>query len=270
MTLTFLHDLQDILPPCILRHLLTYTSYISSAHPHGILPRLLPRPTIRHLSSYIANLELRGQLHFTTSSTIKKRKMSRPEELPRSASPQKRRAGSAPLDSDQDTIQDVDMPSAPPSATNHTDALIVDADPVEGGEDMQEGDPDSPRDDTSITAQADGNDEDFPDIVGLGMDQASVEETQPGSELEGVTLAADSPGGNVAPEQGPADLEKEQDLDAGESKAQTQNGSSTSNTDEATDSDAKTVDTAATSASTDGQAKNCKSRRLTDCSPAAC
>lgn len=191
--------------------------------------------------------------------------MSRPEELPRSASPLKRRAGSVPLEDNPDATEDVDMLSLPPSAANE-DASGLDGDVIQGAETAaQEENADSPRDDTSTTAQIDDVDEDIPNLRNLEMDRSSVEETQVGSDFEDNALAAEGRAEEAAQELD-AELGKEEDQDfgAGASKATTQNGSSTTNTDEAADSDSKTVDTVATGTSVDGTTKSCKHVFLLD------
>lgn len=206
----------------------------------------------------LATLELRRQLPFTTSSTIRKRKMSRPEDLPRSASPLKRRAPSVPLEDNPDATQDVDMLSLPPSAANQ-DTPVADGESIEGVEEVvQEESADSPRDDASTAAQVDDIDEDLPSLNGLDMDRASVGETQVGSDIGDHNLSADHPAGDDSQEQN-AEPRKEDERNSGESKDPTQIESSTTNTDEAADSDSKTVDTAATSTSVDGAVKNGKS-----------
>lgn len=183
--------------------------------------------------------------------------MSRPEELPRSASPLKRRAGSVPLEDNPDATEDVDMLPLPPSAADDDASGLV-GDAIHGVEEAaQEGNADSPRDDASTTAQTDDVDEDIPNLRNLEMDRASVEETQVGSDLEDNTLAAGHPAGDGAQELD-TELGKEEDQNFDASKATTQNGSSTTNTDEAADSDSKTVDTVATGTSVDGTTKSCK------------
>lgn len=182
--------------------------------------------------------------------------MSRPEDLPRAASPLKRRAGSAPPDDDPDAT-DVDMLALPPAA-NSEDVSIADGDIIQDVErTVQEVRAESPSDDASATAQVDNRDEDTPDINlnlnDLDMDRSSVYETHVGSDIEDNATTADNPGG------GADDAQQQQDLkqDAGEIKAQeAQNDSSTTNTDEAADSDAKTADTVGTSTSIEEPAKN--------------
>ncbi|KAF3769958.1 hypothetical protein M406DRAFT_348971 [Cryphonectria parasitica EP155] len=183
--------------------------------------------------------------------------MSRPEELPRSASPLKRRAGSAAPDDNQDATKDVDMLSLPAAAGGNQDAPIVDGPPVEGVEEaVQEGNIDSPQDDASITAQADGNEEDIPDLVGLDMDRASVEDTQPGSDIGESILLRDGSGGDYLSEKDPvgaAEVQKGQS--SGDSRAQIENGSRAANTDETADLDSKMLDAAATNATANGPTK---------------
>lgn len=150
------------------------------------------------------------------------------------------------------------MLSLPPAAANHTTPVAT-GDSLEGADEgEQEEGADSPRDDASTTAQVDDVDEDLPSLTGLDMDRASVGETQVGSDIGDSNLAVDSPAGDdVAEEEGP-EQKKEGEHISGEGKDSTQNESSTTNTDEAADSDSRTVDTAATSTSIDGAAKNGK------------
>lgn len=211
-----------------------------------------------------ATLELRRQLPFTTSSTIKKRKMSRPEDLPRSASPLKRRAPSVPLEDDPNATQDVDMLSQPPAAANK-DTPILDGHSIEAvEEDVLEENADSLRDDASTAANVDDADEDLPSLTGLDMDRSSVGETQVGSDVGDIgdigddNLAVDTARGDDTQVQDPEQTQ-EDEKNSAESKDPIQIESSTTNTDEAADSDSKTVDTAATSTSVDGAAKTSKS-----------
>lgn len=187
--------------------------------------------------------------------------MSRPEDLPRSASPLKRRAPSVPLEDDPDANQDVDMLSQPTSVANK-DTPIADGRSIEPmEEDVQEENAESLRDDASTTAHIDDADEDLPSLNGLDMDRASVGETQVGSDIGDIgddNPAVDIPGGDDVQEQDP-ERKKEDERNPGESKDSAQIESSTTNTDEAADSDSKTVDTAATSTSVDGAAKTSKS-----------
>lgn len=186
--------------------------------------------------------------------------MSRPEDLPRAASPLKRRTGSAPPDDDPDAA-DVDMLALPPTA-NSRDVSIVDGDTIEGLEGpLRDVDADSPRDDASTSAQVDDRDEDTPDInlnlTNLDMDRSSVHETQVGSDIEDNAPAAHNPGGGavIARQQNPT-----QEQDTGDIKTQeAQNDSSASNTDEAADSDAKTADTVGTSTSVEEPSKDSRS-----------
>lgn len=161
------------------------------------------------------------------------------------------------------------MLALPPSATTEN-TPTVDGKSIEDVKDgvregSQEENPDSPRDDASTAAQADDVDEDLPSLTGLDMDRASVEETQIGSDLGDVAPTADNPGGIDAQEQD-AEQSKEDGQDAGAPKVAVKNESSTTNSDDAADSDSKTADTAATSTSVDGAAKNGKSLRLVSAS----
>lgn len=189
--------------------------------------------------------------------------MSRPEDLPRAASPFKKRAPSAPPEDEPDCTKDVDMLSPPPSNADDHDAPIGQGGAVEAVEDpIPDTDASSARDDVSTTAQVDDADEDLPSLTGLDMDRASVEEAQVGSDLEenGPLPSANNLGGNDAQEQekvrGQGKIEEQH---SGEGQDPTQTGSSATNTDEAADSDSKTVDTIATSTSVGGVAKKCKS-----------
>lgn len=186
--------------------------------------------------------------------------MSRPEDLPRAASPLKRRAGSAPPDDDPNAT-DVDMLALPPAA-NSENVSIADGDVMEGVEGpLQDDNTDSPRDDASTSAQVDDQDEDTPDInlnlTNLDMDRSSVYETHAGSDMEDNAPAADNSGADADDAQRQwSKKEQAQEPNASENKTQEgQNDSSTSNTDEAADSDAKTADTVGTSTSVEESAK---------------
>lgn len=192
--------------------------------------------------------------------------MSRPEDLPRAASPLKRRAGSAPPGDDPNAT-DVDMLALPPAA-NSENVSIADGDIIEGieGPSQDEG-VDSLEDDASTSAQVDDQDEDTPDINrnlnNLDMDRSSVYDTQVGSDMEDNAPTADNPGGGADDAQRQWSQEEQtQERDAGGIKTlHGQNDSSTSNTDEAADSDAKTADTVGTSTSVEESAKNSKSTK---------
>lgn len=197
-------------------------------------------------------LELHRQLPFTTSSTIKKRKMSRPEDLPRSASPLKRRAPSLPPDEspapNADATEDVDMISIPATSD---DVSMGDSEPVRGTDHgAQEGHPDRPKPGAQDSPGLETGGQDVPGRSGgLEADRTSVEETQAGSEHDedapatGAPLADDAQGQDQDQERGGENSSASTDR-----KVQGQNALS-SNSEDAADSDAKTVDTVATSAS---------------------
>lgn len=177
--------------------------------------------------------------------------MSRPEDLPRSASPLKRRAPSLPPDespaANADATEDVDMIPAP---TTSDDVSMADGEPLSGTDQgAQEGHPDKPEAGAQDSPGPDGS---GPDIPGrstvVEVDRASVEETQAGSERDeedihaaGALLVDDARGQDQEPgaDNGNASAGR---------KAQGQKALS-SNSEDAADSDAKTVDTVATSAS---------------------
>lgn len=193
--------------------------------------------------------------------------MSRPEDLPRAASPLKRRAGSAPPDDDPNA-SDIDMLALPPTA-NSQDVSIADGDVMEDAEGaLQDLDGESPRDDASTTAQVDDREEDTPDInlnlTNLDMDQSSVYETQFGSDMEDIAPVADNPGaGEEDAQQQGSKKEQATEQGAGGSKTfEGQNDSSTTNSDEAADSDAKTADTVGTSTSVEESAKTSRTSRF--------
>lgn len=159
-----------------------------------------------------------------------------------------------------------------PPAANSEDVSVADGDIIQGVEGPgEEVDADSPRDESSTTAQVDDRDEDTPDINrnlnNLDMDRSSVYENHAESDIEEHVPAADNPGGvaDDARQQEDSKQEQEQgeDQGAGESKTQdAHNDSSTTNTDEAADSDAKTADTVGTSTSFEEPANNSRSSKV--------
>ena len=178
--------------------------------------------------------------------------MSRPEDLPRSASPLKRRAPSLPPDEspapNTDASEDVEMLSVPATSD---DVTMGDLEPVPDTDHRaQEGHSDKPK---AGAQDSPGLAESGPDALGhsssLEADRASVEETQAGSEHDedihtvGAPLVDDAQG---------QDQDQEPGGDSGtasaDRKVQGQKEFS-SNSEDAADSDAKTVDTVATSAS---------------------
>ncbi|KUI56295.1 putative ubiquitin carboxyl-terminal hydrolase 12 [Cytospora mali] len=178
--------------------------------------------------------------------------MSRPDELPRSASPLKRRAPSLPSDENTDALEDVDMISTP--ATNHG-TPVGDADLVRDAEQSaQEVDTNKLDDEPLAPVAMEDNDTVIPDFLdSLEVDRASVEETQVGSEPEDNALD-DVPNGNDAQNYG-QEQGKAKDQNSAEGKSQSQNGSSSTNSEDAAESDAKTIDTVATSASAEASNK---------------
>jgi hypothetical protein len=198
---------------------------------------------IPHGPPYSFALELHRQLPFTTSSTVKKRKMSRPEDLPRSASPLKRRAPSLPPnespDPNADATEDVDMIPVPAIGD---DVSMADGEaPCGTDHGAQEGHFDKSK---AAAQESPGLEESGPEA-----NRTSVEEAQAGSDREEDVPAHDAPLVDDAQGQ---DQEQEPGVDSGNSsadrKAQGQKAFS-SNSEDAADSDAKTVDTVATSAS---------------------
>lgn len=180
--------------------------------------------------------------------------MSRPEDLPRSASPLKRRAPSLPPDEspapNADANEDVDMISVPATSD---DVSMGDGEPVRSTDHgAQEGQPDKPKAGAQDSPGLGGNGQDIPGrSSGLEADRASVEETQAGSEHEEDASAVGAPLADDAQGQD-QDQDQERGGDNGNAsadrKAQGQKAFS-SNSEDAADSDAKTVDTVATSAS---------------------
>lgn len=173
----------------------------------------------------------------------------------------KRRAGSAPSDDTPDAV-DVDI------LANSEGVCAVEDDVIQGVEDTADDTvqsvfaDDLAADDASTAGQFDDRDEDPLDLLGLSMDQNSVYEPQVGSDMDDNPPAADIPDtlGYEVEEQGPKQ-ENTQEHD-GESNSAQVNGSSTSNTDEAADSDAKTADTTGTNTSAEEPSKSRKSASL--------
>lgn len=170
----------------------------------------------------------------------------------------KRRAGSAPSEdalrvADAAIDSDIDM-LAPPLADNSEDVLVVDGDHGFRNAMMSDvfaGDDEDPADNASTTAQGDDQDEDQIDLLGLNMD-SSYEPLSGFDDTGENAPVADNPGGIGYEVQ-----EIIGDQDAGSSKDQA-NESSTPNTDEAADSDAKTADTTGTSTSVEEPVNTCK------------
>lgn len=180
----------------------------------------------------------------------------------------KRRAGSAPSEDTRDVAvdavvdateaSDVEMLALPPAA-NSEDVSIVDSGIRRGLDDTFRGGmmddvfDDDLADNASTTAQGDDQDEDL-NLLGLNMDY----EPLLGYDNEDDFPAADNPGGiGCDAQESVSNQEMTQEQDAGSSKDQA-NESSTPNTDEAADSDAKTADTAGTSTSVEEPANTSK------------
>lgn len=178
--------------------------------------------------------------------------MSRPEDLPRSASPLKRRAPSLPPDEspapNPDATEDVDMISVPATSD---DVSMGDSEPVRGTDHgAQEGHPDKPKAGAQDSPGLEAGGQDTPGrSIDLEADRTSVEETQAGSEHEEGSSATGAPLADDAQGQ---DQDQERRGENGNAstdrKVQGQKAFS-SNSEDAADSDAKTVDTVATSAS---------------------
>lgn len=178
--------------------------------------------------------------------------MSRPEDLPRSASPLKRRAASLPPDEspapNPDASEDVDMISVPPTSD---DVSMADGEAARGTDNgAQEGHPDKPKAGAQDSpGLEEGGQDKSGRSSGLEADPTSAEETQAGSEHEEDASAVGAPLADDAQGQG-----QDQERVGGngnsstDRKAQGQKAFS-SNSEDAADSDAKTVDTVATSAS---------------------
>lgn len=178
--------------------------------------------------------------------------MSRPEDLPRSASPLKRRAPSLPPDDNPtpnpDATEDVDMIPVPATSD---DVSMADGETVSATDHgAQEGHPDEPKAGAQDSLGLEESALDIPGrSSGLEADRASVEETQPGSEHEedvhatGAPLVDDAQGQDRDQEPG-----GENGNASADRKVQGQKAFS-SNSEDTADSDAKTVDTVATSAS---------------------
>lgn len=167
-----------------------------------------------------------------------------------------------PPDSTPEATSDVDMISLPPTASYDVANSEVNQSP-RSDEAVQEEDADDIPDDASTAAQADGNEEDIPDLVGLDMDRSSVDEVHTGSDAEENTMVAD-----ISEEGTAQELDKyvvsEQEIgpnsDLGDNKPSGLVDSSATTSDGGVDSDSKTLETVATSTSTDAPAKDCRSQ----------
>lgn len=178
--------------------------------------------------------------------------MSRPEDLPRSASPLKRRAPSLPPDEspapNADATEDVDMISVPATSD---DVAMGDGEPVRSTvHSAQDGHPDEPKAGAQDSSGLEASGQVIPGRSGvLEADRASVEETQAGSEHEEDASAIGVPVLSDAQSQDPdQDRVGDNGNASSDRKVQGQKEFS-SNSEDAADSDAKTVDTIATSAS---------------------
>lgn len=156
------------------------------------------------------------------------------------------------------------MLSAP--SVVHYDALPTEAhpSPVATDEAAQDDDADDIPDDASTAAQADGNEEDIPDLLTLDMDRSSGDEVHVGSDAEDTAMLAD-----ISGEKSVQELEKilashgqgaSPTSSLNETKPSGPVDSSATTSDGGVDSDAKTLETVATSTSTDTPAKNCRSQ----------
>lgn len=152
------------------------------------------------------------------------------------------------------------MISLPPN-TSH-DLAINEGNPSPGmDEAVQEEDGDDVPDDASTAAQADGTEEDIPDLVSLDMDRSSVDEGHFESDTEDNTMVADISEPTTAQA-----LHKETasenricpNLTSNDDKPSGQVDSSATTSDGGVDSDSKTLETVATSTSTDALIKNCR------------
>lgn len=163
-----------------------------------------------------------------------------------------------PLDENTDALEDVDMLSMP--ATNHA-TPVGDADSPQGGDqDAQEVEANELNAEPLAPAVVEENNADIPELLdSLEVDRASVEETQVGSEPEDNALETGAPSGNDGQDQDQEQGEKDQN--SAMDKVQDQNGSRSTNSEDTAESDAKTIDTAATSASAEASNKPCKSFR---------
>lgn len=134
-------------------------------------------------------------------------------------------------------------------ATNHA-TPVGDAESVQdAGWGGQELDTNELNTEPLAPAIVEENDTDIPELLdSLEVDRASVEETQVGSEPEDNALETGVPNGIDAQDQGQEqgdDKEQNSAMD----NVQTQNGSRSTNSEDTAESDAKTIDTVATSAS---------------------
>lgn len=126
---------------------------------------------------------------------------------------------------------------------------------------VQEDDVDEIPDDASTAVQADGTEEDIPDLVSLDMDRSSVDDVHLGSDTEDNNMAADISEATTAQE-----LYKKTTSEKGtypnsnlnEDKPSGQVDSSATTSDGGVDSDSKTLETVATSTSTDALIKDCR------------
>lgn len=156
------------------------------------------------------------------------------------------------------------MVSLPPTA-NH-DMATDDANPSPGANEAvqeEEEDADDMPDDASTAAQADGTEEDIPDLVSLDMDRSSVDEVHVGSDVEdNNTMVAD-----ISEEGAAQEVDRETATEQGvchkpnarEDKTPEKVDSSTTNSDGGVESDSKTLETVTTSTSTDAPSKDCRS-----------
>lgn len=153
-----------------------------------------------------------------------------------------------------------------PSAANY-DAVTNDANPSPAATDdaAQKEDADDIPDDASTAAQVDGTEEDIPSLVSLDMDRSSVDEVHIGSDAEDSTMVAD-----MSEERSTQELEKDTissehlagpTSSLSEDKPSGQVDSSATTSDGGVDSDAKTLETVATSTSADVPAKYCRLQR---------
>lgn len=183
--------------------------------------------------------------------------MSRPEDLPRSASPLKRRAPSLPSDENADVLDDVDMSPVPASKQN---TPIGDADSIQGEyQGAQEVDIDGLNAEPSAPAITEENDPNIPVLLDSSeVDRATFERTQVGSDTEDNALSTVARTGDDTQDQARQQgTDNDQDSTAG--KAQNKTGPSSTISEDTAESDAKTADTPATSASVEASNKPCKS-----------
>lgn len=121
---------------------------------------------------------------------------------------------------------------------------------------VQEEDDDDIPDDASTAAQIDGTDEDIPDLVGLEMDRSSVDDIHTGSDAEDNTTLPEKSEDAAVRELGKTIGSDGPNSSMSEDKSSGRVNSSAATSDGGVDSDSKTLETVATSLSTDASTKD--------------